>query len=191
MTYKYLMFDSRGNLVAHATSVYAPRGKEWKMVIDDDDVEEAAKHSYLSLVGDSDAVPAMEGRILRWEGKTVVLEPVRPLEQKDRQNLRVPARFVSYLYSVSGAWKGRVPIVSHDLCSGGLAFFCPRSLQVGEQVQVVIPVTANPLLLDMEILRCRSGPGQDLLYAGKFLSMLREAESMVREAVFHLQRQKN
>ena len=80
--------------MAHATSVYAPRGKEWKMVIDDDDVEEAAKHSYLSLVGDSDAVPAMEGRILRWEGKTVVLEPVRPLEQKDRQNLRVPARFV-------------------------------------------------------------------------------------------------
>ena len=58
-------------------------------------------------------------------------------------------------------------------------------------MQVVIPVTANPLLLDMEILRCRSGPGQDLLYAGKFLSMLREAESMVREAVFHLQRQKN
>lgn len=191
MTYKYLIFDSRGNLVAHATSGYAPQGREWKMVIDDDDVEEVAKHSVLCLVGNSDAVPAMEGRILRWEGKAVVLEPIRPLEQEVRQNLRVPARFASYLYSVSGSWKGRVPIVSHDMSSGGLGFFCPRLLQVGERVQVVIPVTAHPLLLDMEILRCRSNPGEDLLYAGKFLSMLREGESMVREAVFHLQQQKN
>lgn len=190
MAYKYLIFDSRGNLVAHATSEYAPKGSEWRMVIDDEDVEEVAKHSFLCLVGDSDAVPATEGRILRWEGKAVVLEPVCPLEQKVRQNLRVPVRFISYLYSGSGSWKGRVPIVSCDLSSGGLGFFCPRPLQVGERVQVVIPVTSNPLLLDMEILRCRSGPGEDLLYAGKFLSMLREGESMVREAVFHLQRQK-
>lgn len=191
MTYKYLIFDSRGNLVAHATSGYAPRGREWKMVIDDEDVEEVAKHSVLCLVGNSDAVPAMEGRILRWEGKAVVLEPIRPLEQEVRQNLRVPVRFASYLYSVSGPWKGRVPIVGHDMSSGGLGFFCPRPLEVGERVQVVIPVTANPLLLDMEILRCRSNPGEDLLYAGKFLSMLRESESMVREAVFHVQQQKN
>ena len=78
-----------------------------------------------------------------------------------------------------------------DLSCGGLAFFCPRPLEVGERVQVVVPVTAQPLLLDMEILRCSTGPGEECLYAAKFVSLLREEESMVREAVFSLQLRKN
>ena len=191
MAYKYLLLDSRGNAVAHATSEYAPKGQPWRMVVDDGDLEEITKHNFLSLVGNSDAVPAMEGRIIGREGNVIVLEPVRPLELSVRKNLRIPVRFVSYLYPKTGQWKGRVPIVSNDLSCGGLAFFCPRALDVGEQVQVVIPVTAQPLLLDMEVLRCGDGPDGERLYAAEFLSLLREEESMVREAVFSLQLKKN
>ena len=188
MAYKYLILDSRGNAVAHGTSEYSPQGHQWQMVIDDGDLEEVAKHTYISLVGNSDAVPAMEGKIVR---RQVVLEPVRPLGQALRKNLRIPVRFVSYIYPRSRSWKGRVPIVSNDLSCGGLAFFCPRPLEVGERVQVVVPVTAQPLLLDMEILRCSTGPEEECLYAAKFVSLLREEESMVREAVFSLQLRKN
>lgn len=191
MAYKYLILDSRGNAVAHGTSEYSPQGHQWKMVIDDGDLEEVAKHTFISLVGNSDAVPAMEGKIIRREGNVIVLEPIRPLEQSLRKNLRIPVRFVSYIYPRSGRWKGRVPIVSNDLSCGGLAFFCPRPLEVGERVQVVIPVTAQPLLLDMEVLRRSSGPEEECLYAAKFVSLLREEESMVREAVFSLQLKKN
>lgn len=191
MAYKYLILDSRGNAVAHGTSEYSPQGHQWKMVIDDGDLEEVAKHTFISLVGNSDAVPAMEGKIVRREGNVIVLEPIRPLEQSLRKNLRIPVRFVSYIYPRSGRWKGRVPIVSNDLSCGGLAFFCPRPLEVGERVQVVIPVTAQPLLLDMEVLRRSSGPEEECLYAAKFVSLLREEESMVREAVFSLQLKKN
>lgn len=191
MAYKYLILDSRGNAVAHGTSEYSPQGHQWKMVIDDGDLEEVAKHTFISLVGNSDAVPAMEGKIIRREGNVIVLEPIRPLEQSLRKNLRIPVRFVSYIYPRSGNWKGRVPIVSNDLSCGGLAFFCPRPLEVGERVQVVIPVTAQPLLLDMEVLRRSSGPEEECLYAAKFVSLLREEESMVREAVFSLQLKKN
>lgn len=191
MAYKYLILDSRGNAVAHGTSEYSPQGHQWQMVIDDGDLEEVAKHTYISLVGNSDAVPAMEGKIVRRQGNVVVLEPVRPLGQALRKNLRIPVRFVSYIYPRSGSWKGRVPIVSNDLSCGGLAFFCPRPLEVGERVQVVVPVTAQPLLLDMEILRCSTGPEEECLYAAKFVSLLREEESMVREAVFSLQLRKN
>lgn len=187
MAYKYLILDSQGVAVAHGTSEYNPRDTKWRMVIDDGDLEEVAKHTNLRLVGNSDAVPALEARIVQREGNVLVLEPLRDLEQALRKNLRIPVRFVSFIYPITGSWKGRVPIVSKDLSCGGLAFFCPRTLEVGERVQVVIPVTTQPLLLEVEILRCRSGPGEDLVYAARFLPLLREQESMVREAVFSLQ----
>ncbi len=187
MAYQYLILDSRGNAVAHGVSDYDPKEAKWRMVVDDGDLEEVAKHTNLRLVGNSDAVPALEARIVQREGNVIVLEPLRRLEQSLRRNLRIPVRFVSYLYPRSGSWKGRVPIISKDLSCGGLAFYCPRALEIGEAVQTVIPVTSQPLLLDMEILRCYSKPGEDYLYAGRFSSLLREAESMVREAVFSLQ----
>ena len=39
MTYKYLILDSRGDAVAHGTSKYAPQQAEWRMTIDDGDLE--------------------------------------------------------------------------------------------------------------------------------------------------------
>ena len=45
MTYKYLILDSRGDAVAHGTSEYAPQQAEWRMTIDDGDLEEIAKVS--------------------------------------------------------------------------------------------------------------------------------------------------
>lgn len=189
MTYKYLILDSRGDAVAHGISEYAPQQAEWRMTIDDGDLEEIAKHTNLELVGNSDAVPALEVRIVRREGKTIVVEPVRPLEQSLRRNLRIPVRFDSFIYPKSGKWKGRAAIVSRDLSCGGLGFYCTRPLEEQELVQVVIPVTNQPLLLDMEILHWRAGVEGAPLYSARFPSLLREEESMVREAVFSLQLQ--
>lgn len=191
MADKYLILDSRGNAVAHGVSDYRPQGGEWRMVIDDGDVDEIAKHTFICLVGDSDAVPAMEGKIIRREGRVIVLEPVRPLEKKVRENLRIPVAFSSFIYPCSGAWKGRESIESRDLSCGGLAFWCPRALEIGEQVQTVIPITAQPLLLYMEILRRTREEDGRWLYAARFLELLREEESMVREAVFGLQLKRN
>ena len=190
MPYKYLILDSRGNAVAHATTEHIPQGSEWYMTVDDGDVDEVTKHTYFSLVGDSDAAPALEGRLLRRKGNVIVLEPVRPLEQSLRKNLRIPVRFSSYIYPRTGKWRGRVPIVSYDLSCGGIAFFCPRPLENGEQVQIVIPVTTQPLLVDMKILCRRSSEQEEPLYAAEFISLLREEEKMIREAVFSLQLQK-
>lgn len=187
MADKYLILDSHGNAVAHGVSDYRPQGGEWRMVIDDGDLEEITKHTVICLVGDSDAVPAMEGKIIRREGNAVVLTPVRPLNQSVRTNLRILTRFSSYIYPRSGRWKGREAIVSRDLSCGGLAFLCARKLEIGEQVQVVIPITAQPLLLDMKILRCSQEADGQFLYAAQFLDMVREEESMVREAVFSQQ----
>ncbi|MEI3349126.1 MAG: hypothetical protein V8R55_12320 [Dysosmobacter sp.] len=124
MAYQYLILDSRGNAVAHGISQQPPSGKLWCLLIDDGDIDRVMSHTHVSLVGSAESVPGLEGRIVRRDGNRVYLEPVRRLGEDVRKNLRIPVRFVSYLYPVSGRWKGRVPIVSKDLSCGGLAFYC-------------------------------------------------------------------
>jgi hypothetical protein len=191
MAHKYLILDSRGNAVAHGVSEQASNRELWRLQIDDGDIDQVMSHTILRLVGDSDAVPALEGRIVRQEGNTVYLEPIRPLGEELRKNLRIPVHFSSYLYPISGQWQGRIPIVSYDLSCGGLAFFAPRLLEVGETAQVVIPVTAQPLLLTLQILHCRPAPEGGNFHAAQFVDLIREEESLVREAVFSLQLQKH
>ena len=187
MAYQYLILDSRGNAVAHGISQQPPSGKLWCLLIDDGDIEHVMSHTNVSLVGSAESLPGLGGRIVRREGNRVYLEPVRRLGEDVRKNLRIPVRFTSYLYPVSGQWKGRVPIVSRDLSCGGLAFYCPRRLEVGETVQVVVPVTSRPLVLSMRILRGGQTCDGESFYAGCFTDMVREEESMVREAVFSIQ----
>ena len=59
--------------------------------------------------------------------------------------------------------------------------------QVDEVAEIVIPVTAEPLVLRVKILRERPSPEPIPLYAAEFVDMLREEENMVCEAVFSLQ----
>ena len=129
----------------------------------------------------------MEGRVTACHGNMISIAPVRTLGEDVRRNLRIPVRFESFLYPVSGRWRGRVPILSNDLSCGGIAFFCARKLEVGEIAQIVIPVTAQPLLLDLKILRQRPSGEPVPLYAGAFMDLLHDQEKLVREAVFGIQ----
>ena len=188
---KYLMLDSRGDAIARGILERVTDGELWRLRVTEGTADEVMGHNNISLVGDAENSPALEGRIVQREGDVVFVEPVRQLEESVRQNLRIPVRFVTYLYAVSGSWKGRVPIVTNDLSCGGLAFFCPRKLEVGEIVEVVITVTSQPLVLTMRILHTRPGHTEGDFYAGAFVDLVREEESMVREAVFSIQLQKN
>ena len=189
MENRYLILDSRGKPLARGISSREPQEDIWALRVESGDIERVMAQSVVSLISAGDKTSDLEGRVLRREGDMVYVRPLRPLEESVRQNLRMPVRFLSYMYPVSGAWKGRVPIVSIDLSCGGLAFFSPRPLAVGEVVQVVIPVTSSPLLLDLKILRERDGGQNGIMYAGRFVDLVHEQESMVSEAVFGLQLQ--
>lgn len=184
---KYLILDSRGSPIAHCVADIRPEQEVWTLTVDDGDMKRLLEHEYVQLVGTADSAAAMEGRLLRGRGTRVEVQVLRPLEKKVRQNLRMPVRFASFLYPVSGAWRGRRVIVSHDLSCGGIAFFCEEPLAAGEVVQIVIPVTAEPLLLNARVLRQRPSPEATPLYAAEFEELTRDEESMVREAVFSLQ----
>lgn len=187
MEYKYLILDTKGEPVAHARSEDSLDRPLCRLRIDDGNSGQVLEHEYVKLVGMTDRTVATEGRVRDRHGDVVTVETVRTLGEEVRRNLRIPVRFESFLYPISGNWKGRAPVVSRDLSCGGVAFVCERRLEIGEIAQIVIPVTTQPLLLDLKILRQRPSPEGEPLYASEFLNMLHEQESMVREAVFSLQ----
>ena len=187
MRHQYWMIDSRGNPVAHGTSDDGLEKSVWEIQVDSGDIKRVLSHEYVSLVSSSEKVPAMEGRIIRRDGNIISVESVRRLGEDVRRNLRMPVRFESYLYPVSEEWKGRLPILSNDLSCGGISFFCARTLAEGEIVQIAVPITAQPLLLNIKVLRQRPSGEPIPLFAAAFEELVHEEEKMIREAVFSLQ----
>jgi c-di-GMP-binding flagellar brake protein YcgR len=117
----------------------------------------------------------------------VVLEIFDTLKEDTRQNLRVMANFDSFIYPITGKWKGRTRVIAHDLSCGGIAFFCDYPLEDGEEFEVVIPITEHPVILHAQVIRHRLSKSKIPLYAAKFLNMVDDEEAFVREAVFGLQ----
>ena len=187
MTYRYLILDSKGRPVAHCTSFQGLDAPTWQLQVDPEDLECVMGHTSIRLVGTSDKYIAAEGQILRWNGHSVLVKAVRELDGNLRKNLRMPVRFPSFLYPITGKWQGRRPILSHDLSCGGIAFYCGQPLEEGEVAQLVVPVTAQPLLLSVTILHRNQSEEQVPLYGARFTDLVREEESMIREAVFNLQ----
>lgn len=162
----------------------------WQVQVLDDKISEVMKHEDLQLVSLADTGPALLGRILRCRGERIVLEKLRSLGREFQENLRMPVYFESFIYPISGRWKGRRGIESNDLSCGGISFFCREELADGERVEMVIPVKNSILLLlRCQVLRRRPSDREEGLYAAKFLDLCRDEEMLVREAVFNVQLQ--
>lgn len=191
VTHKYLILDSRDVPLAQGVLEGRTNKKIWPIFIQNDEaMKRVLSHDYVRMVNSADGLMT-EGKVLSRDGDEVYIEPQMTVGEMPRQNLRMPVRFQSYLYPVSGSWKGRTPILSNDLSCGGMAFFCPRPLRIGEVAEVIIPITEQPLILEIQIVRERPSPEQIPMYAGEFCDLLHEQESMLREAVFNLQLDEN
>lgn len=188
----YLLLDSAGVPLAQGRLERSGNGSNWQIRVLDDKIDKVLEHKDLKLMSITDSDPSYEGRVTRSRNDMIQIEVHKiTLDSKNlRQNLRVPVGFKSYIYPVTGSWKGRREIESKDLSCGGIAFFSGDSLEVGERLEVVIPVTSQPLILQCELLRRQSAGREDaVLYAGKFVEHCDDEEMLVREAVFALQLQ--
>ena len=186
----YLLLDSRGAAVARGRIQGRTDGPFWQIQVEDGKIDDVLTHKKLKLLSIMDALPSYEGTIVRSRNDMIQLEVTRLEEDAGdmRKNLRVLVSFKSLIYPLTGAWKGRRPIVSRDLSCGGVAFFTDHSLRVGERLELVIPVTSQPLVVCCEVLRIRPEQASvPLMYAAKFVDMCHDEEIMLREAVFNLQ----
>ena len=187
----YLLLDSKGSPIARGRIQGRTDGPYWQIQVEDGKIDEILEHKKLKLLSIMDSGPSYEGTIVRSRNDMIQLE-VSKLDRDGgdmRKNLRVLVSFKSLIYPVTGRWKGRREIESHDLSCGGVAFYTEHSLQVGEQLEAVIPVTSEPLVVTCQVLRMRptERAAVPLMYAAKFVDLCNDEETLLREAVFNLQ----
>lgn len=186
----YLLLDSRNMPLASGTLESPPNAPNLQIRVLDDRISDVLEHEEIQLIPMAADSPSLLGRIVRSRNDIISLEKLQALDSDMRQNLRVPTDFSSFIYPMSGRWRGRREITCHDLSCGGIAFFCDDPLEIGEQIEAVVPITVEPLVMRCKILRQR--PSEDessTLYAAKFVDMCDDEETYVREAVFSTQLQ--
>lgn len=183
----YLLLDSRNMLLAKGVLLNAVSDPTWQIRILDDRISAVMKREDVRLFGVSEGTPVLLGRILRNRDDVVILQRLQRLGSEVRTNFRTTVDFKSFIYPLTGSWKGRREIEGNDMSCGGIAFYCGEELQDGEELEVVIPLTREPLLVRCQVLRRRPSDREDALYATKFVDICYDEEMLLREAVFSAQ----
>lgn len=184
----YLLLNDEGVPVARGvlmTSADAPQLRVRVLDADAQELEEAMLHKLVTLVGTLQTMPGLQGELI---GSAYDDLKLRRVETKEdvREMLRVNVAFDSLIYPVDETWTGRQKVEFLDLSCGGIAFFCEKKMQRGDEIEIVIPVTPQPLLMRCKILRVWEKNGRDC-YAAKFVDMCHDEEKLICEAVFGIQ----
>ncbi len=150
----YLILDNANHPLGRGEMETLPDAEQMRMLVLDHQADEVADHQTVLLLSmGRDELP-MACKILRQRGDKVILEKIASLDPDVRRNLRVNVEFESFIYPVSGAWRGRRHVRSIDLSCGGVAFTGEPGLGDHEIVEIIIPVTLEaPVLLHCELLR--------------------------------------
>lgn len=185
----YLLLDNDGAAIAQAKVEGETDTPNWQLKVFDDKIDDVAEYETVRLMSISDSAPSYEGKVLRCRNDMVQLEVKRIVSAVNdkRRNLRVPASFESFIYPVSGRWRGRRGIRAIDISCGGIAFYSVDDLSRGEVMEVVVPVTSQPLIVECELLRRNEEENGQTMYAGKFVGLCDDEEVFLRESVFALQ----
>ena len=186
----YMMLDSQNNALASSELVSPPGTMPMRLQILDNKVDDVMGHEVIVLFSSkSDELP-VQCRILRQRGDDIMVEKIATLDPEVRRNLRVPARFDTFIYPIPGSgWRGRHPVQTIDLSCGGVAFYSDFQMEAHDKMEIVITPTEEPVILHCEILKRQDLQSSRFMYATKFVDMCEDEEVVVREAVFSLQLQ--
>lgn len=185
----YLLLDSAGAPLARGKLESPLSGQTLQIHVLDGKEDDVSSHDVIQLVGMGSGDLAMQCQLVRQRGERILLDKVAMLDSEFRRNLRVPVRFKTFIFPIDGPWKGRRDVQSVDLSCGGIAFYGEVGLKNRERIEIVIPITAEPLILCCEILRQQPLRNDRAFYAAKFVNMCDDEETIVREAVFRVQLQ--
>lgn len=184
-----LLLDSGNKALAEGIMQSPLSGDTLLIQVLGDKEDLVAEHEILHIITDGAGDASLRCRLLQQRGERIQLEKLEELAPGFRRNLRVPVQFNSFIYPVTGKWKGRHEIRSIDLSCGGIGFFANCRLEIGEVLEVVIPMTEQPVIVRCEILRSEELRNDRVMYAAKFVNMCNDEEFMVRKAVFAIQLQ--
>lgn len=184
----YLILDNANHPLGKGSMESPVSAPQLRMLVLDNQADEVADRQEIQLISmGSDELPMM-CRVLRQRGDRVILEKIATLDPDVRRNLRVNVEFDSFLYPITGRWRGRKTVRSVDLSCGGVAFIGEPGLEEREISEIIIPVTLDaPVILQCQLLRIKPLEDGNCFYASKFVNMCEDEEVLVREAVFSLQ----
>jgi len=183
----YLVLDSQGRALCQGVLESSPHADMLQVRLLGDEWEDTALTGEVQLIGLDDSLPARRGEVTRQRGCRIVIRPTAELGAEARENLRVRTNFKSVIYPVTGQWRGQRAIRCHDLSCGGIAFHTMQKLSPGEVAELVLPVTDEPLLLHLRVLRTLPTQEPVPLYAARFVDLILDQEIMIRKAVFAIQ----
>ena len=187
MSKLYLILGSDRTLIAKGSPVGPVLGETLQLKILEQKAQEVAGHQILILMSEgADQLPVQCHLVERTED-VVTLRKMMTLDVSVQRELRIPVRFDSFIYPLDDSFKGRKTMVSIDLSCGGMSFYSDSRLELGQTVETVIPVTTNPLVVTMEILRKQMLNDGRAYYAARFVDLLEEEEKLICEAVFGIQ----
>lgn len=187
MDRSYLLVNEQDKVVGKATLASSLEGEVIQFRLQVERGVHIEKGQILRFIGNEENTPDFLGEVQYRRWNQIAVRATAPLDKTARKNLRVDVQFSSLLYPISGSWKGQRLIRGEDLSCGGVAFYCTEKLQVGEMVEIVLPMTENPLLLKAEVLRIHTEGRPIPLYAAGFVDMIHDEEALVRRAVFDIQ----
>lgn len=184
----YLLLNDEDTPVARGLLITPPDAEELRVKVLDEDldeIEDIAPHKLVTLVGMLQTMPTLQGEVL---GTSRDMLKLRPVETKEdvRDVLRVDVAFDTLIYPVDVAWTGRRRAEFIDLSCGGIAFYCDEKMKRSDVIEVVIPVTPQPILMRCRILRAWEKEGRPC-YAARFINMCHDEEKLICEAVFNIQ----
>ncbi len=180
----YSLMDSNSRLIARGTH-HEFESQYLFFTLFEGDVKAVEAAKIIQVVPQDKSLPPQMTRYAGFRNGIVALEPMREVGAAMRKNFRVPVSFESFVYPAS---RPRSTLRSVDLSCGGIAFHSPCVLATGEVFEIVIPlVSEEPLLVRAEALRGRTDPGQGNFYACKFVDLIDDEETLLREAVFAIQ----
>lgn len=182
----YLLMNTSSIVLARAALQSPPDAPNMQFQITDGRADDVVAAELIQAVPLDTSMQSRLARVILRRGNRIVLEPIRPLGDEARQNLRVPVDFESYVYPMEG---GRALLKANDLSCGGIAFYCPYPFQPHDRFEIVIPITSEPLLVWCECLRVKPYMGPLNFYAAAFTDLIHDLESRIREAVFSVQLQ--
>lgn len=184
-----LLDSATSRVLARGSLEGPPDGRNIQVTVFEGSAQDVIQAENVQIVpADEEQHPKL-GHVIQRKGDLLVMEPLRDLVGNQvRENLRMPVDFETFIYPTDGR-PGRWQARGNDLSCGGISFFSDGEFTVGERIEVIIPITRTaPLLIACQVLRSKPEDGTTF-YAAKFLEVLNEQESMIREAVFNVQLQ--
>lgn len=183
-----LLDSNTSKVLARGALEGPPDGLNMQVNIIEGDPLAVVHTDHIQIVPADEEISPKLGHVIHYQGTHLVLEPLRELVGNTvRANLRMPVDFDTFVYPTDGT-PGRHRARGNDLSCGGISFYTDGVYKVGDQVEVVVPITrGGPLLMPCELLRTREEEDGSRFYAAKFSEVLNEQESMLREAVFNVQ----